>query len=301
MSSADSNRLAFSNGRMVADDQLRVSITDPGFVMGVTVSEQLRTFQHQLFRPDDHFARLTKSLQLIGLSQIDTSQLQESASELVAHNSRDLNADDDLGLTIFVTPGESADRPTVGMFTRPLPFLNWKDKYSQGDHLVITSVRQVPSSCWPAELKCRSRMHYYLADQEAKRTRPDARAILLDQDGFVAEASTASLLIYRHDEGLIGPPRNKVLPGISVLMLKDLADRLKIPFVHREIRPEELFTADEVLLSSTSPCVWPVATIDNQQLSAGAVDTRISDQLLQTWSKLMGVDIVQQAQQFADR
>lgn len=292
---------AYLNGSLIAARALSVSATDPGFVMGVTVSEQIRTFHHKLFRADDHFARLNGSLQLIGITTVNLDDLRATADQLVARNSRDLNADDDLGLTIFVTPGESADQPTVGMFTRPLPFRNWKDKYSQGDHLVITSVRQVPSSCWPAELKCRSRMHYYLADQEAKRTRPDARAILLDQDGFVAEASTASLLIYRQDEGLIGPPRNKVLPGISVLMLKDLADKLKVPFVHREIRPEELFTADEVLLSSTSPCVWPVATIDNQQLTAGAVDTSISDQLLHAWSELVGVDIVQQAQQFADR
>lgn len=293
--------LAYFNGRMIPADQLQISVTDPGFVMGVAVSEQLRTFQQRLFRPDDHFLRLQRSLNLIDLPAVDTEAMKTSAIRLVQHNAQQLLPGDDLGLTIFVTPGEKPSHPTVGMFTRPLPFGRWDTKYADGDHLVVSSVRQIPSNCWPAELKCRSRMHYYLADQDARRTRPDARAILLDQEGLVAEASTASLLIYRHEEGLVAPPTHKVLPGISVRMLKELALDLSIPLIHRDIRPEELWTADEVLLSSTSPCVWPVATIDNQSLPLAPMPDRISTRLLNAWSAAVGVDIVQQAEQFAHR
>ena len=98
---------------------------------------------------------------------------------------------------------------------------------------MTTAVRQVPGDCWPSELKCRSRMHYYLADREAAAIEPGPRALLLDHEGFVAEASTANALAYRAGEGLLSPPLGKVLRGISMGVVVELTERLGIPFRQR--------------------------------------------------------------------
>jgi branched-subunit amino acid aminotransferase/4-amino-4-deoxychorismate lyase len=143
-------------------------------------------------------------------------------------------------------------------------------------------------------------MHYYLADQEAQRREPNARALLLDQEGFVMEASTANLLIYRQTEGLISPPREKILPGVSVAVLQELAAQLQIPFGHRSLRVEDVQSADEVLLCSTSPCMLPVSTVDGVAIHEGQPGA-IFQQLISAWSDLVGVDIIAQAQQFRDR
>ena len=127
------------------------------------------------------------------------------AEELVERNVRLVPPGSDLGLVMFVTPGPhptlagrgraAEQTPLVGLHTFELPFERWADKYQSGERLVITNVRQVPASCWPPELKCRSRMHYFLADSEAAAIEPGARALLLDQSGNVTEASTANVLI----------------------------------------------------------------------------------------------------------
>jgi branched-chain amino acid aminotransferase len=284
-----------------------IPVTDAGFVLGVTVAEQLRTFRGSLFRLERHLSRLNRSLEIVGVQLgLGRQQLVDAAHELVRHNHRLLADGDDLGLSIFVTPGPystfvpQGGQPTVGMHTYPLPFRIWERKYQTGQTLLVTDVQQVPEECWPAELKCRSRMHYYLADHRAAEIDPQARALLTDRDGFVIEASTANLVLWRPHEGLISPPEEKILPGVSVSVLRELAEGLGWNFVHRPIRPEDVVQSDEAFLTSTSPCIIPVTRVQGRPLGTGQPGP-VFGQLLQAWNGLVGLDIVGQAQQFAAR
>jgi branched-chain amino acid aminotransferase len=252
---------------------------------------------------------LQRSLEIVGIEPgLTFAEIGVNACELVYVNHRHLEPADDLGLTIFITPGpystyaSQAGRtgPTIGMHTYALPFHLWRDKYEQGESLVVTDVRQVPADCWPAELKCRSRMHYYLADMKARQIEPGARALMLDHDGFVTEASTANLLIYHEGEGLISPPKDKILPGVSMSVLDQLAGDLGMPVSYRDLRVEDLASADEVLLCSTSPCVWPVTRLNGRPIASGKRGP-MAKKLLSAWSQQVGFDIEAQAHQFAVR
>jgi branched-chain amino acid aminotransferase len=299
-----SQPLAFFNGAFIDPQNMKIPVTDLGFVQGVTVAEQLRTFAGKLFRIEQHLQRLQNSLNIIGVNiPYTVTELRDIAEKLASHNRALLASNDDLGLSMFVTPGTYGTfsaatgmaGPTIGMHTYPLPFHNWRDKYSTGDALVTTTIEQVPTACWPVELKCRSRMHYFLADKAAREQDPAARALILDAAGFVNEASTANVLIYRAAEGLISPPKAKILPGVTVAAIAELAAELKIPFVYRDITVSEVATANEVLLCSTSPCVWGVTSFNQQPIGNGQPGP-IVQQLQQAWSRMVGVDIVHQAQ-----
>ncbi len=298
------NQLAYCNGRLIPHEKLSVSVTDVGFTLGVTVAEQLRTFRGKLFQLNEHLQRLGDSLKAIGLPNIDLEKLKSEAGTLAAHNHSLLKPGDDLGLTIFITPGLATDaecaEPTVAMHTAPVSFHRWASKYEDGESLVVSNIRQVPASCWPPHLKCRSRMHYFLADREARQKESGARALLLDQDGFVAEASTASVLLFRADEGLIAPPEGKVLPSVSVGVIKQLTEVLKLPFIHRDFTVEEVYTADEVFLSSTSPCILPVVKIDGRNISDGKPGGTYH-KIYSAWGSRVGVEIAAQARQFSQR
>jgi branched-subunit amino acid aminotransferase/4-amino-4-deoxychorismate lyase len=143
-------------------------------------------------------------------------------------------------------------------------------------------------------------MHYYLADREARRIDPHSRAIMLDQENFVLEATTANLLVYRKDEGLVSPPREHILLGVSLSTIEDLAKSLSIPMIYRRLTISEVETADEILLCSTSPCVWPVSKL-NGQIVGRLGQSTVASQLLSAWSKRVGFDIAAQAAQFATR
>jgi branched-subunit amino acid aminotransferase/4-amino-4-deoxychorismate lyase len=304
--------LAYLNGKLVPATQAVVPVYDAGFVLGTTVAEQLRTFGGRLFRLEPHLARLQHSLDVVGVDLGPSmAELGEAAEDLAAKNHALGDPGDDLGLSIFVTPGPystmaamvGADAhrgPLVCMHTYPLPFSLWADKYRTGQSLVVTDIQQVPPSCWPVELKCRSRMHYYLADLQARRIEPGARALLLDADGYVLEASSANLCIFRREEGLVSPPQEKILPGVSIAVIAELGRSLEIPFSHRDLTVDQLLQADEVLLCSTSPCVWPVLRLNGQTIGRGTPGETLQ-RLLTAWSELAGLNIQSQAERFAQR
>lgn len=304
--------LAYLNGRFLPAAQAAVPVYDAGFVLGATVSEQLRTFGGRLFRLDEHLARLERSLTIVGVGcGLTRSALADAAQELVARNHPLLADGDDLGLAIFVTPGPYATLapaslapgqagPTVGLHTYPLPFHRWAEKYQRGEALVVSDVQQVPSACWPRELKCRSRMHYYLADLRASQQQPGARALLCDQDGKVTETATANVVACLAGEGLVSVPRESILPGISLAMAGELAGRLGLALVERPLAADDLLRADEVLLTSTPWCLLPVATVNGRRIGDGRPGP-IFARLIGAWSEDTGVDIAAQARKFAHR
>jgi branched-subunit amino acid aminotransferase/4-amino-4-deoxychorismate lyase len=300
--------IAFLNGRWLPADELAIPIFDAGFVLGATVTEQLRTFRGQIFRLQDHLHRLFRSLEITGIDPGHSSrELADIATQIAAHNHALLDAEDDLGLGMFVTPGAYAPLAagqhtgsTVCVYSYPLAFGMWAEKYQQGDAVVVSDIMQVPPTTWPPELKCRSRMHYFLADRRARAVDSMARAILLDERGCVSETSTANVVMYVHAEGLASPPRERILPGISLMTLQDLAQQRGIPFVHRDIHRRELAGADELLLTSTSVCVLPVVRCDGQPVGSGTPGD-VYHKLLAAWNELVGLNIPQQAARFAKR
>ncbi|MBM4000640.1 MAG: hypothetical protein FJ297_14075 [Planctomycetes bacterium] len=299
--------IAFLDGEWIPADAMRIPCTDSGFLLGVTVAEQLRTFGGRLFRLDRHLARLARSLEIVGVvPPWSIDELGMIAVELASRNHRLLSEGDDLGLSMFVTPGPyrtfvpEGGGPLVGMHTYRLPFELWASKYEQGERLVVTDVRQVPASSWPPELKCRSRMHYFLADRAARAIDAGSRALLLDQQGRVTEASTANLVIASAREGLAVPPDASVLPGVSVDMLRELASELGIAFRARPISVGDVEGADEAALTSTSPCFLPVSHCNGKPIGSGRPGPVFAS-LMRAWSREVGVDIVAQAVRFARR
>lgn len=298
---------AYLNGRFLPAGEAVVPVTDAGFLLGATVAEQLRTFGGELFRLDDHLDRLWHSLEIVQVRpEISRSDLAAAAGQLVRRNHPLLAEGDDLGLTIFITPGPYATyapeggRPLVGMHTFPLTFRLWVKLYRDGQSLRVTDVRQVPAECWPSELKCRSRMHYYLADLHARSAEPGSRALLLDEHGDVVEASTANVVLVDAEGVLVSPPREKILPGISVAVLAELAADLGLKMEYRNVRPEDLASAREVLLTSTSPCILPVTRFNGAAIGDGRPGATFQ-RLLAAWSQRVGLDIRSQAERFAQR
>ena len=300
--------LAYINGQFIPASSASLSPTDGGFVLGATIAEQLRTFAGKLFRLEDHLDRLLQSLKVVGVEPgIGREKLSQVAEELVARNHRLLAPGDDLGLSIFVTPGtypaysdEITAQPTLCLHTYRLPFRLWASKYGSGQALVTTDVQQVPPDCWPPGLKCRSRMHYYLADRRAATIEPGARALLLDSQGKVTETSTANLMIHTAEEGLLSPPSRKVLAGISMAQTVALAERLGVSTTERELTPNDVSSAGEVLLTSTPLCLLPVTRFNGRPIGEG-LPGKLFRQLLEAWNDLVGIDVARQAELFSRR
>jgi branched-subunit amino acid aminotransferase/4-amino-4-deoxychorismate lyase len=116
----------------------------------------------------------------------------------------------------------------------------------------------------------------------------------------VAEATTANVFAYRNGEGFVSPPPEHILSGVSLAVVHELAANLGVPFIQRPLAVEELRSAEEVLLTSTSVCLLPVVACDGRPIGNGRPGPRYR-QLLAAWSDLVGTDIAEQARRFAAR
>jgi branched-chain amino acid aminotransferase len=296
--------LVYLNGQMLPASQAHIAIYDAGIVLGATVTEMTRTFRQRLYRLDDHLDRLFRSLRYtrmdIGISKGDLAKISQ---ELAANNARLLEEGGELGLIHFVTAGEyptyagmagrqARTTPTVCAHTFPIPFELWAGKMQTGAHVVTPSIRHVPPQCYDPKMKYRSRMHYYLADKEAQLVDADAIALLLDLDGNVTETSGANFLIVERGT-IVSPTLRNTLPGISRATVIELAGKLGIPFVERDIQVHSVMNADEAFLSSTPYCLMPVTKINGVALGDGKPGPHYR-RLLTAWSEAVGMDIARQ-------
>lgn len=296
--------LAYLNGRMIPAAEASLPVFDAGVALGAAVTEISRTFHHQPFRLADHLDRLFRSLRYAHLEiTLSPEELTAITLDLVAHNAQLLSEGEDLGINHFVTAGEVRSyahligrplrtTPTVAILTFPLPFGLYADRMRTGIHLVTPSVRQIPPECLDPRLKCRSRMHYYLADREAQQVDPAASALLLDLAGRVTETSTANFLMVERGT-IVSPPAAHTLAGISRQTVIELAAQLGIPFVERELALSDVLNADEAFLTSTPYCLMPVSRINGQVIGNGKPGP-IFRRLLEAWSRLVGLDIMEQ-------
>jgi branched-chain amino acid aminotransferase len=303
--------LVYLNGRTVPASQAHLAVYDAGVVLGATVTEMVRTFRKELYRLEDHLERLAHSLRYvrfdIGMSMAELAQTLRS---LVAHNAGLIAPDDELGLVAFVTAGEYATyaggaagnvrtTPTICAHTFPLPFELWAAKLAAGIHLVTPSIRHVPAQCYDPKMKCRSRMHYYLADQQARLVDTEAAALLLDLDGNVTETSAANFLIVENG-GIVSPSLSNTLPGVSRATVIELAGKLGIPFSVRDFQPFDAINASEAFLASTPYCLMPVTKINGIAIADGQPGAMYR-RLLTSWSDLVGLDIARQIAEGARR
>lgn len=294
-----SKRQAYFNGQWGPGEGLAIPIDDPGFALGVTITERLRTFGGRVWRQAEHVERLRGSAEIVGVPGETVDELDAAITEYRRRHEplraagRVEGAEDDWAIVAFATPG-IAGEPMRCVHGFPLAFTDWAHQYAEGVSLRLSTHRQTPPSCWPAELKCRSRMHYHLADREARRLEPGARALLLDQEGFVGEASTANVVVYNEAEGIVSPRMEKVLPGVSVAVLRELAEAAGVPFTERDVTVDAFRSADEAWLSSTSVCLLPVTRLDGEPIGAGSPGPGYA-RFLQAWNEATGLDIAEQA------
>jgi branched-subunit amino acid aminotransferase/4-amino-4-deoxychorismate lyase len=301
----------FLNGQMLPASQAHLTVYDAGVVLGATVTELVRTFHKEPFRLDDHLRRLAQSVHFVGFDVgMSMDELGATVRQLVAHNAALLSPEDELGVVIFVTAGEYPTyaggaagtvrtTPTLCVHTFPLPFELWAEKLLTGIHLVTPSIRHVPPQCYDPKMKCRSRMHYYLADQQARLVDREAAALLLDLEGNVTETGAANFLMVE-DGTIVSPSLRNTLPGVSRATVIELAANLGIPFAVREFQVFDAVNADEAFLASTPYCLMSVTKINGTRVGTGKPGA-IYGRLVKEWSELVRLDVVQQIVEGARR
>ena len=93
-------------------------------------------------------------------------------------------------------------------------------------------------------------------------------ALLLDNEGYVAEGSGENIFILRN--GVLHTPElTSCLEGITRQTILDFAQELNVPVRERRITRDEVYVADEAFFTGTAAEVLPIRELDGRDIGAG--------------------------------
>ncbi len=259
--------IAHFNGELLPLDQIRISPLDRGFIFGDGVYEVIPAYGGTLLRAREHFRRLQRSMDEIGLANPHTvDEWIGEVTRLLSHHPGNQS------VYIQVTRGVPPKRdhviprglvPTVFMMASPLA--------TPSPEMVEKGVACVSARDFRWE-KCHIKSTSLLGNVLARQLSADAGATetILFRDGFLTEASASNVFVVKDGAVAAAPQDNHILLGITYELLAELAAQGKLRYAVRPIPESEVRSADEIWLTSSTKEVLAVTTLDGKPVGSGA-------------------------------
>ncbi len=270
-------KFAFFEGKIVPIEDAKISVMTHAFNYGTGVFGGLRGYwnddENQLFvfRPHDHFERLTQSASLLRINvPHSVPQLVEILNELLRTEGFREN--------VYIRPVAYKSTEMIGvrlhdvddeltMFA--MPFGRYVDK-EEGLHVGFSAWRRVDDNAIPARGKITGAYaNSALIKSDALLAGYD-EALVLNEDGHLSESSAANLFIVRKGVVITPPIESNVLEGIvrrSLITL--MRDELGLEVVERNVDRTEVYIADEMIMCGTGVQVAAVTRVEHRPIGSG--------------------------------
>ncbi len=258
--------LVYLNGAFTPLSEAKIPVLDRGFIFGDGVYEVIPMYARRLFRAKQHMARLLRSLAAIGIANPHGEQEWMGLIERVTNA---YPADDQL-IYLQVTRGVARRAHAFPKDVPPTVFIMtnaFTPPAAEAREQGIACITLEDQRWLRCDIKSISLLGNVLAAQRA--VEQGAAEAIQFRDGFLTEGASSNVWIVK-DGKLMGPPKDTlILEGIRYGLIEELCAACHIPFEARRIARDEVFAADEVLLSSAGREVLPVATIDGRPVGIG--------------------------------
>ncbi len=263
--------LIYLDGKLVPKEQAVVSVFDHGFLYGDGVFEGIRVYDGNVFRLQEHIARLYESAKTIALEIPMTQEemVQATANTVAANEKRDAY----IRLVVSRGPGDlgidpaKCNRATVVIMVATIALFP-EEFYQKGVNLITASVRRIPMESLDPRVKSLNYLNNILAKLEAKNA-GCLEAVMLNHHGLVAECTTDNIFMVK--DGVLKTPdlMQGALAGITRAAVLDLARERSIQTQETVMALHDLYNADECFLTGTGAEIVPVVGIDGRKIDDG--------------------------------
>ncbi|MDO8644129.1 MAG: branched-chain amino acid transaminase, partial [bacterium] len=225
-----------------------------------------------IFRLKEHIDRLYNSCHVLGIKvPFEKEKIMESCLEIFRVNKLKHGylrpivfiGDGEMGLIAYKNPVR------VALAAWPWGSYLGDEGVKNGIRAKVSSfTRHSVNSTMSKAKGCSTYTNSIMAKQEAIQCGYE-EAILLDAEGYVAEASGENIFLVK--EGIVKttPSGASILEGITARsVIKILRDK-KIEVRQQKFTRDELYLADEVFLTGTAAEITPIREIDNRTVATG--------------------------------
>ncbi len=284
------------DGQLVPASEAKVSVYDHGFLYGDGVFEGIRIYNRRIFRLDAHMTRLYRSAKAIWLEPpYSVAEMKTAIEETVAANQIEngyiraiiSRGKGDLGLDPRKCP-----KPTVVIIADGIK-LYPPEVYEEGmECITVATRRSQPDALNPA-IKSLNYLNNILAKIECIRAGVP-ECIMLNSRGLVAECSGDNIFVYIRDFNGRGelrtPPVSAgILEGITRDAVMQLAEKMGVRAVEKDLTLFDIYAAEEAFLTGTAAEVVPVTKLDMRSIGDGKPGP-ITSQLMKAYQEMTNAE-----------
>ncbi|QHE78067.1 aminotransferase class IV [Hydrogenophaga sp. PBL-H3] len=260
----------YLNGAFTQLRDARVSVLDRGFIFGDGVYEVLPCYGGQPFRFGQHMDRLDRSLAELRMTNPLPRAEWAAIAQRLSHALRDTHGAAHQLIYIQVTRGVAVRDHAMPSGLLPTVFVMASEM-----KLATPVQREHGVACVTADdfrwEKAHIKSTSLLGAVFARQISIDAGAVetVMFRGDHLSEAASSNVWVVK-DGVVMGPPKdNRVLEGIRFGLIEEICRAQGLRFELRPITRAEVFSADELLLSSASKEVLPIARLDDQPVGQG--------------------------------
>lgn len=276
------------DGRVVDADDARVSVFDRGFLYGDSVFEVYRTYGGVPFAEKAHLERLARSAERLMIPMpvsVDTLSAEVRAT-------LDAAGEGSWYVRVVITRGtgpltydpSTATEPLRVVIVTPLspPPVEY---YERGIAVAVLSASRPTDDPRAAGAKASNYLANLLAVHEAKQ-KGAQEALMVGKEGQILEGASSNIFIVKDGKARTPEPQPGMLVGITRATVLEAASSEGIRVEQGEIRPDDLFAADEAFITSSIREVMPVVSAEGRQIGAG-VPGPVTRRLGQAYRRLV--------------
>jgi D-alanine transaminase len=264
----------YLNGEYTTLPKAKISVMDRGFIFGDGVYEVVPVYGGQLFRFEQHMARLDRSLGELRIKNpLSHEEWAQVAHKLVASYAHSTGVTADFGnqlVYIQVTRGVALRDHVMPTDIAPTVFV-----MSNTLKLPSEAQRNQGVACVTADdfrwEKAHIKSTSLLGAVFARQISFDAGALetVMFRDNFLSEAAASNVWVVKNGTLLGTPKDNLVLEGIRYGLIEEICHSQGLGFELRRISRSEVLEADELLLSSATKEVLAVTQLDGANVGSG--------------------------------
>lgn len=261
------NDIVYLNGEYMPLAEAKVPVMDRGFLFGDGVYEVIPAYAGNLFRLDDHLERLDNSLRSIRLQNPHSKQ---QWSDLLTPLLKP-GLDQSVYLQITRGPAEKRDHAFPQKIT-PTVFAMVSGITPYADPENGVKALSMEDSRWKL---CDTKAITLLANvllRQAAVEQGCAEAILFKGDKLTEGAASNVFAVI--GGVLTTPPKSpSILPGITRDVILELAGKNNVPCKEQDISKDEIKTASEIWITSSTREIIPVTELDGHIVGNGKPGT----------------------------